>query len=68
MLIVWKNERARYLELYLSSLKIRKIDHFNLLSIYAKSSFSSIEAIEKIRPLSIRKIEFTHNHHTLSRQ
>ncbi|EKX97334.1 hypothetical protein HMPREF9151_02255 [Hoylesella saccharolytica F0055] len=56
MLIVWKNERERYHELYLSSSKIRKIDHFNLLPIYAKSLFSSIEAIGKIRYLSIRKI------------
>jgi len=55
MLIVWKNERERYLELYLSSSKIRKIDHFIPLSVYAKSPFLSIEVIGKIRYLSIRK-------------
>jgi len=47
MLIVWKNEREQYLKLYLSSSKIRKIDHFIPLSVYAKFPFLSIEVIGK---------------------
>jgi len=47
MLIVWKNKRERYLELHLLSLKIRKIDHFIPLSVYAKFPFLSIEVIGK---------------------